>query len=82
MGIYGTNNFLAYLNYANHKLAKKHNPKGKDMNKKEPHIDSSKVKDLATEAAIKSLMPKDRKPTQKERKTQTQRWLESQSDCA
>ena len=52
------------------------------MNKKELHIDSSKVKDLATEAAIKSLMPQDKKPSQKELKTQTQRWLESQSDCA
>jgi hypothetical protein len=52
------------------------------MNKKEPHIDSSKIKDLATEEAIKSFKPQDKKPTQKELKTYTQRWLESQSDCA
>ena len=52
------------------------------MNKKEPHIDSSKVQDLATEAAIKSLLPQDKKPSQKELKSETRRWLESQSDCA
>jgi hypothetical protein len=40
------------------------------------------VKDLATEAAVKSLIPSEEFPCTADDKACTKRWLESQSDCA
>ncbi len=49
---------------------------------KEDKNKNRKVKDLATEAAIKALIPPEQFPCKAEDKACTQRWLESQSDCA
>ena len=40
------------------------------------------TKDLATEAAILSLVPEDMPPCKDQDKACTKRWLESLSDCA
>ncbi len=40
------------------------------------------VKDLATEAAVLSLVPEDMPPCKDQDKACTKRWLESISDCA
>lgn len=52
------------------------------MYKKEDKNKDRKVEDLATEAAIKALIPNEQFPCKKEDKACTKRWLESQSDCA
>jgi len=52
------------------------------MNAKENINKDRKVKDLATEAAVKSLIPSEEFPCTTEDKACTKRWLESQSDCA
>jgi len=52
------------------------------MKKKELNTKSTKIKDLATEAAIKSLIPQEKKPKKPDEKTPIRRWLESNSDCA
>ncbi len=49
---------------------------------KEDKNKNQKVKDLATEAAIKALIPPEQFPCIAEDKACTQRWLESLSDCA
>ena len=49
---------------------------------KEEKNKNGKVKDLATEAAIKDLTLTEQFPCKAEDKACTQRWLESQSDCA
>ena len=40
------------------------------------------VKDLATEAAVVSLVPEETTPCKDQDKACTKRWLESLSDCA
>ena len=40
------------------------------------------TKDLATEAAVLSLVPEDVSPCKDQDKACTKRWLESLSDCA
>lgn len=40
------------------------------------------VKDLATEAAVLSLVAEDTTPCKDQDKACIKRWLESQSDCA
>lgn len=40
------------------------------------------VKDLATEAAVLSLIPEEVTPCKDQDKACTKRWLESLSDCA
>jgi hypothetical protein len=40
------------------------------------------VKDLATEAAVLSLVPEEKMPCQDKDNACTKRWLESLSDCA
>ena len=40
------------------------------------------VKDLATEAAVLSLLPEETIPCKDQDKACTKRWLESLSDCA
>ena len=52
------------------------------MNEKKNKNKDQKVKDLATEAAVKSLIPSEQFPCKAEDKACTKRWLESQSDCA
>ena len=52
------------------------------MDKNDLNANLSKVKDLATEAAIKSLIPQEKKPKKPDEKTPIRRWLESNSDCA
>jgi hypothetical protein len=49
---------------------------------KEDKNKNLKVKDLATEAAIKALTPSEQFPCKTEDKACTKRWFESQSDCA
>jgi hypothetical protein len=44
--------------------------------------ENKEVKDLATEAAILSLIPEETTPCQDKDKACTKRWLESLSDCA
>jgi hypothetical protein len=44
--------------------------------------ESKEVKDLATEAAILSLIPEETLPCKDQDKACTKRWLESLSDCA
>ena len=44
--------------------------------------EKKEVKDLATEAAVLSLVPEDVTPCKDQDKTCTKRWLESISDCA
>lgn len=44
--------------------------------------ESKEIKDLATEAAVLSLIPEDVMPCKENDKTCTKRWLESLSDCA
>jgi hypothetical protein len=52
------------------------------MTQKEDKNKEQKVKDVATEAAIKALIPSEQFPCKTEDKACTKRWLESQSDCA
>jgi len=40
------------------------------------------VKDLATEAAVLSLIPDETPPCKEDDKACTRRWIESLSDCA
>jgi len=56
------------------------NPKGKIMN--ENINQNNNVKDLATEAAVLSLVAEDTAPCKDQDKACIKRWLESQSDCA
>ena len=44
--------------------------------------ESKEIKDLATEAAVLSLIPEDVMPCKENDKSCTKRWLESLSDCA
>ena len=44
--------------------------------------ESKEIKDLATEAAVLSLMPEETIPCKDQDKACTKRWLESLSDCA
>jgi hypothetical protein len=44
--------------------------------------EKKEVKDLATEAAVLSLIPEEKMPCQDKDKACTKRWLESISDCA
>jgi hypothetical protein len=43
---------------------------------------NQKVKDLATEAAVKALIPREQFPCKPDDKACTKRWFEAQSDCA
>ena len=52
------------------------------MNEKENKNKDQKVKDLATEAAVKALIPSEQFPCKDQDKACTKRWLESQSNCA
>jgi len=74
-------NFYIQTN-TNQKLAILNNPKGMNMKKKELDTDSTKIKDLATEAAIQALVPEERLPCKSDDKNCTKRWFETQSDCA
>ena len=79
---FGTNEFELNPKNVNHKLIIFRTPKGVNMNKKEDKNKNRKVKDLATEAAIKALIPNEQFPCENADKACTKRWLESQSDCA
>ena len=52
------------------------------MKKKELDTESTKTKDLATEAAIQALVPEEDLPCKSDDKNCTKRWFETQSDCA
>ena len=52
------------------------------MKKKELDTESTKIKDLATEAAIQALVPEEKLPCKSDDKNCTKRWFETQSYCA
>jgi len=52
------------------------------MDKNDLNTELSKVKDLATEAAIQALIPQEDLPCKSDDKNCTKRWFETQSDCA
>ena len=70
------------LKKVNQKLTTLNNPKGKNMKKKELDTESTKIKDLATKAAIQALVPEEELPCKSDDKNCTKRWFETQSDCA
>ena len=70
------------LKNVNQKLTTLNNPKGIKMKKKELDTESTKIKDLATEAAIQALVPEEELPCKSDDKNCTKRWFETQSDCA
>lgn len=70
------------LKNVNQKLTTLNNPKGIKMKKKELDTESTKIKDLATEAAIQALVPEEKLPCKSDDKNCTKRWFETQSDCA
>jgi hypothetical protein len=70
------------LKKVNQKLTILNNPKGIKMKKKELDTESTKIKDLATEAAIQALVPEEDLPCKSDDKNCTKRWFETQSDCA
>ena len=70
------------LKNVNQKLTTLNNPKGIKMKKKELDTESTKIKDLATEAAIQALVAEEKLPCNSDDKNCTKRWFETQSDCA